>query len=91
MIQSFSDTVFFKKRAQQLLKTMFALDNVHWIAATLNPRTRMLKMATETERAHAHSLVRAELEKIIEVEQSNDSRSVQSAAITNPSTPPQKN
>ena len=43
---------------------MFTLDNVHWIAATLNPRTRMVKMATEAERALAHSLVRTELEKL---------------------------
>ena len=89
MIESFSGAVF-EKRARQLLKTMFTLGDVHWIAATLNPRTHMVKTATGTERAHAYSLVRTELEKIIEVEQSNDSRSVQSATIANPSTPSKK-
>ena len=44
---------------------MFEIDVLHWIAATLNPRTRMLKLATDVERIHAHSLVYSELAKKI--------------------------
>jgi hypothetical protein len=80
--------VFFKKRARQLLKTMFILDDFHWIAAVLNPRTRMLKLATDAERTHAHGLVRSEVAKIMELEQPEDNRTVESQAIVNPS--PQK-
>ena len=46
IILSFTGIVFFKRRACQLLKSMFNLHDVHWIAAALNPRTRMLKLAT---------------------------------------------
>jgi hypothetical protein len=76
--------IFFKRRARQLFKTMFTLEDVHWIAATLNPRTRMLKHATDAERAHAHSLVRRELTKIMETEKSDD-RSVEPLATDNSS------
>ncbi|CAF0934061.1 unnamed protein product [Didymodactylos carnosus] len=66
---------------------MFVLDDLHWIAV-LNSRTRMLKLATDAERAHAHGLVRSELAKIIETERAEDNRSVESPVIVNPS--PQK-
>jgi hypothetical protein len=46
--------VFFKRRARQLLKAIFTLHDLHWIAAVLNPRTRMLKLATDAERSYAH-------------------------------------
>ena len=82
--------MFFKRRARQLLKAMFTLHDLHWIAATLNPRTRMLKLATDTERAHAHSLVRSEWAKIIEVDQVNDSTAVQSSTAVMPPSPPKK-
>jgi hypothetical protein len=67
---------------------MFVLDDLHWIAAVLNPRTRMLKLATDAERAHAHGLVRFELAKIIETERAEDNRPVESSVVVNPS--PQK-
>ena len=63
---SFAGVVFLKHRARQLLKAMFEIDVLHWIAVTLNPRTRMLKLATDVERIHAHSLVHSELAKIID-------------------------
>jgi len=66
IILSFTGIVFFKRRARQLLKSMFNLHDLHWIAATLNPRTRMLKLATDAERIRAYDLVRAELSKVIE-------------------------
>lgn len=81
--------VFFKRRACQLFKTMFSLEDVHWIAATLNPRTRMLKHATDAERAHAHSLIRCELTKIMETEKS-DERSVEPLVTDNASPSPRK-
>ncbi|CAM4862642.1 unnamed protein product [Rotaria socialis] len=61
--------IFFKRRTQQLLRAMFSLHDLHWIAAILNPRTRMLKRATDVERTHANCLVKAEITKIIETHQ----------------------
>jgi len=69
---------------------MFILHDLHWIAATLNPRTRMLKLATDVERAHAHELVCSEVAKIMEMDRSNDNRSLQSVAAASPSPPPHK-
>ena len=69
---------------------MFTLHDLHWIAAVLNPRTRMLKVATDAERAHAYSLVRAEITKIMEINQNNDNLSVPPRATTNASPPPSK-
>ena len=42
---------------------MFILNDLHWIAAILNPRTRILKLAAHLERTHAYGLVRSESEK----------------------------
>ena len=69
---------------------MFTLHDLHWIAAVLNPRTRMLKVATDAEGAHAYSLVRAEITKIMEIHQNNDNPSVPPRATTNASPPPSK-
>ncbi|CAF4982024.1 unnamed protein product, partial [Rotaria sp. Silwood1] len=55
-LTSIASVAFFKRRAQQLLKAMFSLHDLHWIAAILNPHTRMLKHATDVERAHAYCL-----------------------------------
>ncbi|CAF0930057.1 unnamed protein product [Adineta ricciae] len=82
--------VFFKRRTRQLLKIMFNLHDLHWIAAVLNPRTRMLKLATDYERSHAYDLIRAELTKIIETNQANGGTSTQSETITSTSPTPQK-
>jgi hypothetical protein len=64
---------------------MFTLHDLHWTAAVLNPRTRMLKLATDVERGYAHGLVRSEIAKIVEMDRSDDNRSVQSVAATSPS------
>ncbi|CAF0844168.1 unnamed protein product [Adineta steineri] len=77
--------VFFKRRARQLLKAMFNLHDLHWIAATLNPRTRMLKLATESERTHTYDLIHAELSKIIQMNQANDVQAIQPPVITSSS------
>ena len=77
--------VFFKIRPRQLLKAIFNLDNVHWIAAVLNPRTRMLKMATDAERLYVHVLVRTELEKTVELQQTEVHHSIEAAIATYPS------
>lgn len=69
---------------------MFNLHDLHWIAAILNPRTRMLKLATEIERNHAHGLVRSELAKILENDQVDENRSDQPAAISSPSSTSRK-
>jgi hypothetical protein len=69
---------------------MFILHDLHWIAATLNPHTRMLKLATDVERAHAHELVCSEVAKIMEMDRSNDNRFLQSVAAASPSPPPHK-
>ncbi len=63
---------------------MFTLHDLHWIAAVLNPRTRMLKLATDAERGHAHGLVRSEVAKIVEMDQIDDNRSVQYVATISP-------
>jgi hypothetical protein len=69
---------------------MFTMHNLHWFAATLNPRTRMLKLATDVERVQAHGLDQSELVKIMEMDRINDNRSVQSMAPTSPSPSPHK-
>jgi hypothetical protein len=51
---------------------MFTLHDLHWIAASLNPRTLMLKLATDTERGHAHGLVRSDVAKIMEMDRTDD-------------------
>lgn len=68
----FLGSTFFKNRARQLLNFMFNLHDVHWIAAVLNPRTRMLKMATEAERIRAHDLVHSELTKLLDMKCEDD-------------------
>jgi hypothetical protein len=50
----------------------------------------MLKLATDVERAHAHELVCSEVAKIMEMDRSNDNRSLQSVAAASPSPPPHK-
>lgn len=82
--------VFFKRRARQLLKTMFNLHDLHWVAATLNPRTRMLKLATDAERNRAHELVRSEVVKIIDTQQVNDNQSVKVLTTAGSSPTPNK-
>ena len=49
--------MFFKIRARQLSKAMFNLDYAHWIAAVLNPRTSMLKVAKDAEQLYAYALI----------------------------------
>lgn len=70
---------------------MFNFRDVHWIAVVLNPRTRMLKVATDDERAHAYSLIRAEIIKLMDQQQTNENSSASITAIINSSTPRQKN
>ena len=67
------------------MKAIFNLDDAHWIAAVLNPRTRILKMATDTERLYAHALVHMELEKTVELQQTEDHRSIATAVTISPS------
>jgi hypothetical protein len=69
---------------------MFTLHDLHWIAATLNPRTRMLKFATDTERAHAHGLVHSELVKVMDIDRANDNQSIQSLPAASSSPSPHK-
>jgi hypothetical protein len=45
----------------------------------------MLKLATDAERGHAHGLVRSEVSKIMEMDRTDDNRSVQSVANINSS------
>ena len=73
----------FKIRARQLLKSMFISNDLQWIAAKLNPRTGMLKLATDPERTHTYGLVRSELAKIIGKQSKKGSRSAPSSAIIN--------
>ena len=47
-------------------------------------------MATDLERTHAYSLVRAEIEEFIEVDQNNDNPSLPPQVTTNVSSPPSK-
>lgn len=68
---------------------MFTFHDIHWIAAVLNPRTRMLKMATDSERAHAYSLVRAEAAKIMD-KQHEENPTIVNLASSNSETPPRK-
>ncbi|CAF4580493.1 unnamed protein product, partial [Rotaria sp. Silwood2] len=82
--------VFFKRRARQLLKAMFSLHDLHWIAAVLNPHTRMLKHATDVERAHAYCLVRARLVKFMEVAQIDNNEEVLSSTANSLTPPPRK-
>jgi hypothetical protein len=64
---------------------MFTLHDMHWIAAVLNPRTRMLKLATDAERGYAYGLVRSEVAKIMEINRTDDDPSMQFVATTCPS------
>lgn len=78
----FAGIVFFKRRARQLLKAMFSIHDLHWMAAVLNPRTRMLKLARDVERSHAHGLIRSELAKMIELDRTDDNLSNDCATNT---------
>ena len=69
---------------------MSTLYDLHWIAAVLNPHTRMFKMATDLERAHAYSLVRAEITKLIKADQNNGNPSLPPKVTTNVTSPPSK-
>ena len=69
---------------------MFTLHDLRWIVAVLNPHTRMLKMATDLERVHTYSLVRAEITKLIEVDQNNGNPSLPPKVTTNVPSPPSK-
>ena len=69
---------------------MFTSHDLHWVDAVLNPHTRMLKMATDLGRAHAYSLVRAEITKLIEVDQNNGNPSLPPKVTTNVPSPPSK-
>ncbi|CAF1312512.1 unnamed protein product, partial [Rotaria sp. Silwood1] len=82
--------VFFKRHARQLLKAMFSLHDLYWIAAILNPHTRMLKHATDVERAHAYCLVRARVAKLMEMAQIDNNEEVLSPATMSPTSPPHK-
>ncbi|CAF5114625.1 unnamed protein product, partial [Rotaria sp. Silwood1] len=74
------DVVFFKRHARQLLKAMFSLHDLHWIAAMLNPHRRMLKHANDVELAHAYCLVRARIGKLMEMAQMDNNEEVLSPA-----------
>ncbi|CAF1552071.1 unnamed protein product, partial [Rotaria sordida] len=82
--------VFFKRRARQLLKAMFSLHDLHWVAAVLNPHTRMLKHATDVERAHAYCLVRARIAKLMEIARIDNNEEVLSSTTTSLTPPPRK-
>ena len=69
---------------------MFTLHDLHWIAAVLNSHNRMLKMATDLERVHTYSLVRAEITKLIEVDQNQGNPSLPPKVTTNVPSPPSK-
>ena len=69
---------------------MFAIHELHWIAAVLNPRTRMLKLATDGERCHAHGLVCSKIAETIETGRTNGNQLIQPVEVVIPSSPPQK-
>jgi hypothetical protein len=69
---------------------MFTLHDLHWIAATLNPRTRMLKLATDAEHARAHGLVHSELVKVMDMDVASDNQSTQLLPVASPSPSPHK-
>lgn len=73
--------VFFKRPARQLLKAMFTIHDLHWMAAMLNPPTRILRLATDLERSHAHGLIRSELAKMIELDGTDDNLSNECATL----------
>ena len=52
----------------------------------LNPRTRILKLATDLERSHAHGLIRSKLATMIELDRTGDNLSNE-CATTNSSLP----
>ena len=58
---------------------MFEINDLHWIAATLNPRTLMLKLATYVECIRANSLVHPELAKIIDGSRADQDTTAQSS------------
>ncbi|CAF5060863.1 unnamed protein product, partial [Rotaria sp. Silwood1] len=89
-LTSIASVVFFKRHARQLLKAMFSLHDLHWIAAILNPHTRMLKHATDVERAHAYCLVRARLAKLMKMAQIDNNEEVLSPATISLTPPPHK-
>ncbi|CAF2877010.1 unnamed protein product [Rotaria sp. Silwood2] len=82
--------VFFKRHARQLLKAMFSLHDLHWIVAIRNPHTRMLKHATDVERAHAYCLVRAKVAKLMEIAQIDNNEEVLSPATISSTLSPRK-
>ncbi|CAF5117932.1 unnamed protein product, partial [Rotaria sp. Silwood1] len=82
--------VFFKRHAPQLLKAMFSLHDLHWIAAILNPHRRMLKHATDVERAHAYCLVQARVAKLMEMAQIDNNEEVLSPATISSTLSPRK-
>lgn len=69
---------------------MFVLHELHWVAAVLNPRTRLLKLATETERCHAHDLVCSKVANIMEMDRTNDNQSTLSVETNTSASPPHK-
>jgi hypothetical protein len=69
---------------------MFIIHKLHWIATVFNPRTRMLKLATDAERCHAHGLVCSNIEEIMETGRINGNQLIQPVEIVIPSSPPQK-
>lgn len=69
---------------------MFVPHELHWIAAVLNPRTRMLKMATEVERCHAHGLVCSRITQIMEENRVDTMQSPQTSDKATLPSPPQK-
>ncbi|CAF4932680.1 unnamed protein product [Rotaria sp. Silwood1] len=89
-LTSIASVVFFKRRARQLLKAMFSLHDLHWIAAILNPYTRMLKHATDVEPAHAYCLVRARVAKLMKMAQIDNNEEILSPATVSPTPPPRK-
>ena len=56
----------------------------------LNPRTRMLKLATDAERVYAHGLVRSEIAKIMETNQNESHSTMESQPIAQSMSSPSK-
>lgn len=69
---------------------MFVVHDLHWVAAVLNPRTRLLKLATDTERCHAHSLICSKITKIMELDGADLNQSILSVKTTVRASPSKK-
>lgn len=69
---------------------MFDMHDLHWVAAVLNPRTRMLRMATDAERCRAHGLVCSRITQILELDRVGNNQTKQSVQTVISSSPAHK-